>query len=180
MADSANHPLTAETLLDGARMYAAAADAVNDRFPNAFHVLSHLLGMSIELALKAYLRQHGASESDLKRHGHDLKRLLDAAIAAGLNYSGSRNFVLTVTSEVYKHRVFAYPENGVVNAITPFRLRQMARELIEDAIVAIHGADELVRLRDAAGVVYASSFPEEIDPSRWAESGGDQNQQCST
>ena len=48
--------LTAGTLIDGARMYAASADAVNDQYPNALHVLSHLLGMSIELALKAYLK----------------------------------------------------------------------------------------------------------------------------
>ena len=53
--------LTAGTLIDGARMYAAAADAVNDRYPNALHVLSHLLGMSIELALKAYIRDAGCS-----------------------------------------------------------------------------------------------------------------------
>ena len=45
----------AGTLIDGARMYAASADAVNDKYPNALHVLSHLLGMSVELALKAYL-----------------------------------------------------------------------------------------------------------------------------
>jgi hypothetical protein len=31
--------LTAGTLVDGARMYAAAADAVNDSYPNALHVL---------------------------------------------------------------------------------------------------------------------------------------------
>lgn len=43
------------TLIDGARMYAESADAVNDKYPNALHVLSHLLGMSTELALKAYL-----------------------------------------------------------------------------------------------------------------------------
>jgi hypothetical protein len=53
--------LTAGTLIDGARMYAASADAVNDQYPNALHVLSHLLGMSIELALKAYLKHAGCS-----------------------------------------------------------------------------------------------------------------------
>lgn len=42
--------LTAGTLIDGARMYAASADAVNNTYPNALHVLSHLLGTSIELA----------------------------------------------------------------------------------------------------------------------------------
>lgn len=55
-------PLTAGTLIDGARMYAAAADAVNERMPNALHVLSHLLCTSIELALKAHLRHKGYDE----------------------------------------------------------------------------------------------------------------------
>ena len=45
----------AGTLIDGARMYAASADATNDKYPNALHVLSHLLGMSAELALKVYI-----------------------------------------------------------------------------------------------------------------------------
>lgn len=175
MTDSPNHPLTAESLLDGARMYSAAADAVNDRMPNAFHVLSHLLGMSIELALKAYLRQRGTSESQLKCLGHDLKRLLDSAGEAGQNRSGCRNFVMTVTSEVYKQRVSAYPESGVVNAIAPFRLRQMARELIEEAVVAIYGGNGLERLQDAPGVVYASTYPEQVDPSSWAAIRADRN-----
>ena len=60
----------AGTLIDGARMYSAAADAVNDKLPNALHVLSHLLGMSTELALKAYLKNNGFSTSELRKLGH--------------------------------------------------------------------------------------------------------------
>jgi hypothetical protein len=73
--DGLINSLNSGTLVDGARMYAAAADAVNDKHPNALHVLSHLLGMSIELALKAYLKHHGCSEAKLKSLGHDLIKL---------------------------------------------------------------------------------------------------------
>ena len=59
--------LTPGTLIDGARMYAAAADAVNDRYPNALHVLSHLLGLSIELTLKAYLQYAGMSVRHMRK-----------------------------------------------------------------------------------------------------------------
>ena len=61
--------LTSGTLVDGSRMYAAAADAINARYPNALHVLSHTLGMAIELALKAFLVHHGLSEQGLHRLG---------------------------------------------------------------------------------------------------------------
>ena len=76
--------LTAGALIDGARMYAAAADAVNDKLPNALHVLSHLLGTSNELALKAYLRHSGYDAKQLKKIGHDLGKLLEHAEQKGL------------------------------------------------------------------------------------------------
>lgn len=101
--------LTAGTLIDGARMYAAAADAVDEQYPNALHVLSHLLGMSIELALKAYLRNAGCSVQDLRRLSHDLGSLYGRAKECGLDHTGSRNFVLRVLGAGYRARVFAYP-----------------------------------------------------------------------
>ena len=81
--------VTSGTLIDGARMYAAAADAVNERHPNALHVLSHLLGMAIELALKAFLMKAGQTERELRKIGHDLQALLAAANAHGLTSTGS-------------------------------------------------------------------------------------------
>ena len=76
--------LSAGTLIDDARMYAAAADAVNEKLPKALHVLSHLLGMSIEPALTAYLRHHGSSVRELKRLGHDLGAIYERAQQSGL------------------------------------------------------------------------------------------------
>ena len=111
-ADVDSETLTPGTLIDGARMYAAAADAVNDRFPNSFHVLSQLLGTSLELALKAYLRNAGYTKQRLKTLGHDLGRLFDEAKQQGLEYTGSRNFVLRVTGALYMQRIFVYRKSA--------------------------------------------------------------------
>ena len=109
----------AHTLIDGARMYAAAADAVNDKLPNALHVLSHLLGMSAELALKAYLKNNGVSTKELRKFGHDLGVLYEKSQEFGLTYTGSRNFRLRVLGANYKERIFAYPEEAQLTIINP-------------------------------------------------------------
>jgi hypothetical protein len=167
-ADVDPERLTPGTLIDGARMYAAAADAVNDRFPNSFHVLSQLLGMSLELALKAYLRKAGYTKKRLKALGHDLGRLFEEAKRHGLEHTGSRNFVLRVTGALYMPRIFAYPEECVMNSIGPWRLRQMARELIEISFRAIHGDDAYKKLKDEPGLAVQSVYPHDCEPSAWA------------
>src|SRR5579872_252409 len=98
--DDCEDSLTAGTLIDGARMYAASADAVNQRMPNSLHVLSHLLCTSIELALKAYLRNSGYTEKQLRRIGHDLRPLLDHAEKNGFTNTGSRHRSEEHTSEL--------------------------------------------------------------------------------
>ena len=118
--------ITSGTLIDGSRMYAAAADAINDRYPNALHVLSHTLGMAIELALKSFLVHHGVTEKDLRRFGHDLAGLLREAEVHGLTSSGSRHFRLSVLGANYEERIFAYPTEGVLTVVTPRSLREIA------------------------------------------------------
>ncbi len=160
--------LTAGTLIDGARMYAAAADAVNERYPNALHVLSHLLGMSIELALKAYIRDAGCSVQDLRRLSHDLGALYDRAKECGLDHTGSRNFVLRVLGANYQTRVFAYPEEGELTIIMPWRSRQMADELVRLAFVKIKGDSALAEMAHMPGLCILSTYPHDINASAWA------------
>jgi hypothetical protein len=160
--------LTAGTLVDGARMYAAAADAVNDSYPNALHVLSHLLGMSIELALKAYLRHGGCTERELRKLGHDLPAIYERAEKLGLVHTGSRIFVLTVLGRNYDERLFAYPREGVMMSIVPRRLREVAHELIEIAFREIKGEAVLNPMKDYPGLSIRSRYPEDVDPSGWA------------
>ena len=168
-----NPGLSAGTLIDGARMYAAAADAVNDRLPNALHVLSHLLGMSIELTLKAHLRHHGCSVTELKRLGHDLGAIYERAQQFGLAYTGSRSFRLRVLGANYEARIFAYPEEDQMAVISPWSLRQISHELIVDVFSEIKGEQALAELADQPGLRIGSRYPEDVEPSAWATGSPD-------
>ncbi len=158
------------TLIDGARMYAAAADAVNDKLPNSLHVLSHLLGMSAELALKAYLKNNGVSTSELRKLGHDLGDLYEKAQEFGLAYTGSRNFRLRVLGANYQERLFAYPEKGRLNVINPSSLREITHDLIVDIFAQIQGEAVLHELSGQPGLMIQSEYPQEVDASAWAAS----------
>jgi hypothetical protein len=160
--------LTPGTLIDGARMYAAGSDAVNDRHPNSLHVTSHMLGMSIELTLKAFLRYKGYSVKRLKSYGHSLGKLFDAAVEEGFYRTGSRNFVIRVLGVLYEGRIFGYPEKATMNTIAPSRLREMANELIEEVFSLIHGSDRLYELKGAPGLCIQSQYLDEVQPSAWA------------
>lgn len=160
--------LTPGSLIDGARMYAAAADSVNDRYPNALHVLSHLLGMSLELALKAFLRQAGFKERDLRELGHDLASLLSKAETAGLKSTGSRHFRLSVLGANYEERLFAYPHEATLTVILPARLREVANEIIQEVFLAIHPEARSQELKDAPGLSIRSTYRDDIDAGGWA------------
>jgi hypothetical protein len=149
-------------------MYAAAADAVNDKLPNALHVLSHLLGMSVELALKAYLKNNGVSAKELRKLGHNLGALYEKAQEFGLAYTGSRNFRLQVLGTNYEARIFAYPEESQLIVINPSSLREITHELIVDIFGKIKGEAALHELSDQPGLMIQSEYPEDIVPSEWA------------
>lgn len=167
--NASDDSLTAGTLIDGARMYAAAADAVNERMPNALHVLSHLLCTSIELALKAYLRHEGYEEKQLRKIGHDLRKLFVHCADRGLAYTGSRSFVLFVAGYNYRERLFVYPEAGVIKVILPRRLREMCRELICDIFPRIKGVEAFESVSNEPGIAILSNYPENLDASAWAQ-----------
>jgi len=149
-------------------MYAAAADAVNERHPNSLHVLSHLLGMSIELALKAYLRQAGFTVERLRKLGHDLAGLLGAAENMGLAHTGSRHFRVSVLGANYGERLFAYPQEAILTIILPARLREIAHELVEEVFISVHGEHTYNRLKGEPGLCVRSEYPEDLDASAWA------------
>jgi hypothetical protein len=158
----------AGTLIDGARMYAASADAVNDNYPNALHALSHILGMSIELALKAYLKQNHVTDKEIRRLGHDLRGLYEHAIELGLKDTGSRSFRLAVLGANYKARIFAYPEEANLNVIQPWSLREISHEIICEVFEAVKGQSVASELHDAPGLSILSNYPADIVPSAWA------------
>ena len=55
-----------------------------------------------------------------------------------------------------------------MDSIAPWRLRQMAHELIVICFRAVHGDEALQRRQDAPGLTILSSYPEECEPSAWA------------
>jgi len=151
-------------------MYAAAADAINDRYPNALHVLSHTLGMAIELALKAFLVHHGLAERDLRRLGHDLAELLKEAETRGLTSTGSRHFRLSVLGANYEERIFAYPSEGVLTIILPASLREIAHEIICEVFEAVKGPQQFQALQGEPGLAVQSNYPDDVNASAWAVS----------
>lgn len=151
-------------------MYAAAADAINDRYPNALHVLSHTLGMAIELALKSFLVHHGLTEKNLRRLGHDLAGLLKEAEARGLTKTGSRHFRLSVLGASYEERIFAYPAEGLLQVITPGSLREIAHEIIREVFEAIKGSAQLAALDGAPGLAVQSRYLNDLNASAWGDS----------
>jgi hypothetical protein len=158
--------LTPGTLIDGARMYATSADAVNARFPCCVFPISHLLCTSIELTLKAFLRRHGATEDRLMELGHDLSALLTEAIAAGLHDTGSRMFVLAVAGKNYAERLFVYPEQNPLGmqSIALYRLRAMCHELIVEVYAAINGADDAAKMKNEPGLCIQGTYPTDLPP----------------
>lgn len=157
----------AGTLIDGARMYAAAADAVNDKLPNALHVLSHLLGMSAELALKSYLKHNNVPTPELRKLGHDLGAIYKRAQDFGFLYTGSRNFRLNVLGANYRERIFAYPEEAQLVVIAPRGLREIVQELIHDVFQVVKGEEALKELEAQPGLTIQSVYPEDVNPSAW-------------
>lgn len=155
-------------LIDGARMYAAAADAVNETYPNAFHVLSHLLGMSTELTLKAYLSEMGVATSRLRRYGHHLYKLYQRAVQLGLRDTSDRDMQMWVLERNYRLRRFAYPSPGIYYGIAMPQIRTVLHGMLAEAFVAINGHKVLEDLSDAPGLSIQSLYLEEITPARWA------------
>jgi hypothetical protein len=126
--------------------------------------------MAIELALKAFLFNCGRTERDLRRLGHDLRRLLDEAEKLGLDNTGSRHFRLSLLGANYDARKFAYPAPAVLNTILPRSLRQIAYGLIKDVFISIKGEKTFADLSAEPGLCIQSAYPEDLVASAWAVS----------
>jgi hypothetical protein len=164
--------LTAGSLIDGARMYAASADAVNARYPSCIFPISHLLCTSIELSLKAFLRHKGANEDRLMKLGHDLPLILKEAVAVGLLDTGSRMYVLTVVGQNHLEKTFVYPEQGLMDSIATWRLRAMCHELLVEAFTAIKGASDFAAMSKEPGLCIQGTYPTDL-PQTAASGWGD-------
>ncbi len=97
-------------MLDAAKYLAA-----NKKFEFG-QPLYYLLGHSLELAFKSFLRARGASLIDLKNIGHDLDRGLIRAEQMGLgelvNLSEKEKTFITMINQYYKSKEFEYRVTG--------------------------------------------------------------------
>src|SRR5262249_52825199 len=85
---------------------------------------------AMELALKAYLIQQGASEKDLTdKFGHDIKKLVDEAVNSGLTLPhGSQEMIAGLSEQpptaslrpVPTHIKIRYPSDGPVYSLGQF------------------------------------------------------------
>jgi hypothetical protein len=152
--------ITPASLIDGAWHYAAAADAVNEQHPELWHVINHLLGISIELALKALLLQHGYTDKHLRKLGHNLHALFAEAVEHGLRYTDSRNFRLIMHGNHYRDRLFAYPALGLgtVATIRPWSVRELADGIVGEVFVALCGAERYEAVRSEPGLCIKSTY----------------------
>ena len=81
---------------------------VTDKFPVKYFLICH----SIELAMKACLRERGYTRKQLSNIGHDLEKLIGLLYKQGVIMdvnSVKRTFIL---NDYYKTKQFEYPQTG--------------------------------------------------------------------
>jgi hypothetical protein len=121
----------------------AAYDALKRKgMPVAPVAVNYLLGHSIELALKAYLLQHGAKLVHLKRNlGHNLVACLAEAGVAGLTDKMSLDDddreLIAAFNNLYADKQFEYIETGPTNFPVYRLLRPFAQSLLIETVKAI-------------------------------------------
>ena len=107
--------LTSRGLLQYAWDYYAAFENLYDKYPKVsemYEVKYYLLCHSIELAMKAFLREKGFTRNQLLEIGHDLEKLIYILHENGVLIdvgSMERTFSL---NDYYKTKQFEYPQTG--------------------------------------------------------------------
>lgn len=145
MAKPNDERLTANTLLVSAIDFADLADYAASRSGSSLNLLllTFLLGRAYELALKAVLRQDGASDGQLRRYGHNLRCLHNAVLEAHtskrLRLTSSREEVLRGLGIYYTGKYLEYPQVGTYRLPPPYTLRGLVREAIALALDHIRG-----------------------------------------
>lgn len=122
-------------MLRYAHQYQKAALLVHDAKADGEHFApAHMLiGQSIELSLKAFLRARGMKLPELKALGHNLERTLDCARAYKLrrvvNLGDDLENCIRDFSSPYADGGFRYIRNGTVTVPSWFLLSAIAVEL---------------------------------------------------
>jgi hypothetical protein len=119
-------------------------------FKNAYHALPEtpppswpgyfLLCHSMELALKAFLMLHGASEADLRKFDirHDLEKLLESAETCGLQLTPETHEAIKRLARAHKQHWARYPNEDIRLVFVIEQFENNAAELFEQVRVAIY------------------------------------------
>ena len=93
----------------------------------------YLIGHSLELYIKAYLRHHGRSKKNLKSIGHDLKKCLRRAKELGIlehvQFESGELEAFDVLHELYCSKQLNYIEKGAKTFPVFGPLESMAKKL---------------------------------------------------
>ncbi len=113
--DELEKSLTSHGLLRYTRDYFKAFEDIHEKYPNViimYEVKYYLLSHSIELGMKAILREKGYTRKKLINIGHDLEKLINVLHENGILIdvaSMKRTFIL---NDYYRTKQFEYPQTG--------------------------------------------------------------------
>jgi hypothetical protein len=111
----------------------AAADKLRDWFPLYF-----MFGQSVELALKAFALNKGATERELMKIGHNLVKALDRAQLDGLDvstlFSADERAAIALLGKWHLEQVTRYPLLQGYAIPRP----QIIREVLDKLITAVY------------------------------------------
>ena len=138
---------------DMADVYASARPPRGEGNPL---LLTFVLAIALELALKAVLRKDAATEKTLRRLGHDVEaayRLVGKRHApARLRRTRDRVRVLRLLGAYYKPKYLEYTPVGWYSAPKLYVLRGMVFEAIRFALDHVYGVGTYARRRHTRGV----------------------------
>ncbi len=107
---------TARGLLLYAKEYYSAYKLIQKEHPDItkfFAVKFYLLCHSLELVMKAILRQHGVSYKQLKSYGHDLRKLQSALYHLyKIAFDVTSHLEVELVNELYNNKEFEYHTKG--------------------------------------------------------------------
>ncbi len=106
---------TTQMLIRYASDYYKAYEALVEKYPkfgDLFPVKYFLVCRSLELAMKAYLRESGLTKQEVKSHSHDLEKLMKAVQVKGVVFSPIIQETIKFVNLTYRPKDFEYPEMG--------------------------------------------------------------------
>jgi hypothetical protein len=151
--------LTSKRLLLGAIQFADLADVYASARPRLDRnplLLTFVLAIALELALKAVLRKDGATEKGLRRIGHDVEaayRLVRTAhTQMRLRRTADRARVLRLLRTYYREKYLEYTPVGTYKVPELYVLRGMVLEAIRFALDHVYAAGTYRKRLNMRGV----------------------------